>query len=392
MPLAQIHSSVTSPYVWAAFVVFVLLSIGVDLGVYRRARGMSTRLALTWVAAWAGLALVFAGGVWRYLGVAKAEEFLSGYLLEESLSIDNLFVFVLVFTHFKTPRAEQHRVLVWGILGAMVLRATMILAGAALVSRFEWVLLVFAGLLLVSGLKLLFQGEDGDEDPSKSWVVRLARSVLPVTDDYRGHAFFVTEPPPPGAAPTARPQRKATLLLLVLVVIELSDVLFAVDSIPAIFGVTRDPFIVFTSNIFAILGLRSLFFVIEAAIQRLRYLKTGLALLLCFIAFKMALPFIYGAVAWAGAELPVVWPLALDEHGKVHLPTLLSLGAIVAILGTTAALSVLIKPRHRPPTSAEGAPTGGAAPTPSSTSDRIQVSTPNPPAQRAPDAPEGPPA
>jgi tellurite resistance protein TerC len=346
MLLAAIESSVTNPLVWGAFVVFVLLAIGVDLGLYRRSQGMSTRLALTWVGVWVCFALLFAAGVWHYLGKSKAEEFLAGYLLEESLSVDNLFVFVLVFSHFKTPRAEQHRVLVWGILGAMVLRAIMIAVGATLVATIEWILLVFAAILLVSGLKLLFKGDEDDSDPSDSWIVRTVRKVMPVTDGYRGHAFFVHEDG----------KRKATLLFMVLIVIEASDVIFAVDSIPAIFGVTKDPFIVFTSNIFAILGLRSLFFVIEAAIQRLRYLKIGLAFLLCFIAVKMSIPFIYEFAEKGGVHLPV--PPFLDVETRetdvagvvkqhVKLPISYSLGVIVATLGFTTLLSILIKPKHK---------------------------------------------
>jgi tellurite resistance protein TerC len=335
--LGVIESSVTNPLVWAGFILFVLTAIVVDLGLYRRAHGMSTRLALTWCVVWVGLALAFAGGIAYYLDATKAEEFLAGYLLEESLSVDNLFVFVLVFSHFKTPRNEQHRVLVWGIIGAMVLRAFMILAGTALVQKFEWILLVFAAILLLSGLKLLFKGEDEDEDPSQGKVVQLARKVLPVVDGYRGHAFFVVEDG----------KKKATLLFLVLVVIEVSDVIFAVDSIPAIFGVTRDPFIVFTSNVFAILGLRSLFFVIEAAIQRLRYLKLGLAFLLMFIAFKMTIPFIY---EWFPNLYvpPFLQRKTVAGHEKVALSTAYSLGVIVAMLGTTAALSLLIKPKAGP--------------------------------------------
>lgn len=346
MLLAAIESSVTNPLVWGAFVLFVLLAIVVDLGLYRRSQGMSTKLALTWVGVWVCFALLFAGGVWHYLGRVKAEEFLAGYLLEESLSVDNLFVFVLVFSHFKTPRAEQHRVLVWGIIGAMVLRAIMIGVGATLVATIEWILLVFAAILLVSGLKLLFKGDEDESDPSNSWIVRTVRKFIPVTDGYRGHAFFVHEDG----------KRKATLLFMVLIVIEASDVIFAVDSIPAIFGVTKDPFIVFTSNIFAILGLRSLFFVIEAAIQRLRYLKIGLAFLLCFIAVKMSVPFIYEFAEKGGLHLPVL--RFLEESQRVNeltgavtvhvkFPISYSLGVIVATLGLTTLLSVLIKPKRR---------------------------------------------
>lgn len=329
---AIIESSVTNPFVWIGFVIFILVASVIDLGLSRRSHGMTTRMALVWAAVWVALALVFGAGVWHYLGRQAGEEFLAGYLLEKSLSVDNLFVFVLVFSHFKTPRAEQHRVLVWGIIGAMILRAVMIMAGAALVKQFEWILLVFAAVLLVSGIKLLFKGDEEEEDPANSKMVRAVRSFLPVTDGYRGHSFFVVEDG----------KRKATLLFLVLVVIEGSDVIFAVDSIPAIFGVTRDPFIVFTSNIFAILGLRALFFVIEAAIQRLRYLKIGLAFLLCFIAVKMSVPFLYSYVD----GLPVLPFLVDDGKGHVKFPISYSLGVIVATLAITTIASLVITPKH----------------------------------------------
>lgn len=372
LTLAAIESSVTNPLVWGGFVLFVLLAIVVDLGLYRRSQGMSTKLALTWVGVWVCFALLFAGGVWHYLGATKAEEFLAGYLLEESLSVDNLFVFVLVFSHFKTPRAEQHRVLVWGIIGAMVLRAIMILAGAALVAKFDWILLVFAAILLLSGLKLLFKGDEDDSDPSDSAIVRLVRKFIPVTDGYRGHAFFVHEDG----------KRKATLLFLVLIVIEVSDVIFAVDSIPAIFGVTQDPFIVFTSNVFAILGLRSLFFVIEAAIQRLRFLKIGLAFLLVFIAVKMSIPFLYHFAEKGGHHLPVIWPLhsVVRPDGTTHVsfPTLYSLGVIVFTLGFTTFLSIVIKPKHKED--------GGLA---AAGSGRLPVTGPDAPPAAPPSASQG---
>ncbi|MBX3467573.1 MAG: TerC family protein [Planctomycetes bacterium] len=361
MPLASIETSVTNPLVWLGFVALVIVAIFVDLGLYRRAHGMTTRMALGWAVVWVLLALAFAGGVWRVLGPVKAGEFLAGYLLEKSLSVDNLFVFILVFAHFRTPRAEQHRVLVWGIIGAMVLRAIMILAGAKLVAEFDEVLLFFAAILFWSGLKLLFKGDEGDEDPSDTRIVRAARALVPITDGYRGHAFFVIEDG----------KRKATLLFLVLVVIEASDVLFAVDSIPAIFGVTKDPFIVFTSNIFAILGLRSLFFVIEAAIQRLRFLKVGLAFLLCFIAVKMCIPFVYEFAHEREVHLPTPFFLDVDATGHVKLGIAYSLGMIVATLGATTVLSLLWTPPQAP---APAAPAPGGAP--SSTSGRQPVSDP----------------
>jgi tellurite resistance protein TerC len=351
MLLALTSDMTSHPLVWLAFVAFVLVAMAIDLGLYQR-KGtghMTTRAALTWVAIWTALALCFNAGVWRWLGPTHAQEFLAGYLLEQSLSIDNLFVFVLVFSHFKTPRAEQHRVLVWGIIGAMVLRAIMILAGSALVKQFESVMLIFAAILLFSGGKLLFKGdEEDDDDPADGWVVRTARRVMPVTDGYRGKDFFVHEADAPGEAT----RRKATLLFLVLVVIEISDVLFAVDSIPAIFGVTTDPFIVFTSNVFAILGLRSLFFVIEAAIQRLAYLKKGLALVLLFIGLKMVLPFAHHLLEWSRGSALELPELLFDPGWK--LKVLPSLGVIVLTLGTTAGLSLFATRRGGPAPGAAG--------------------------------------
>jgi tellurite resistance protein TerC len=368
------------PMAWIGFVVFVLMAMVVDLGLYqKRNTGLTTKAALTWVFIWACLAMIFNAGVWWKLGLPKAQEFFGGYLLEMSLSVDNLFVFVLVFSHFKTPRAEQHRVLVWGIIGAMVLRAIMIVAGVAIVRRFEMVMLLFAAILLWSGIKLLRNEEDEDDDPSTGLIVRMARRVLPVVDGYRGHAFFVVEDG----------KRKATLLFLVLIVIEFSDVLFAVDSIPAIFGITQDPFIVFTSNVFAILGLRSLFFVIEAAIQRLKYLKTGLAFILCFIGVKMILPFLHEALHHYGHDIDL--PL-LDEKWK--MPIWLSLSVIVFTLGFSAGLSLWTTRRgaHDLSRSASGRmPVAGEPEVHGSSSRTAVLPDQPPPPEATPPAPPTPP-
>jgi len=308
----ELHTPLTHPVMWGAFVVFVIVASAFDLLLYRRSHGaLSTRAALVWSGIWIALALVFNVVVLYTMGREPAEEFLAGYLLEKSLSVDNLFVFVLVFAFFRTPPREQRRVLVWGIIGAMVLRAVMILLGAALIQRFHYTLVFFGVFLVYSGLKLVFH--DQDDDPSKSRMIRFFQRVLPLTYDvttdedgneervlaYRGPHFWVIEDG----------KRVFTPLFLVLLVVEGSDVVFAVDSVPAIFGVTNDPFIVFTSNMFAILGLRALFFVIAAAIQRLRYLNIGLAIVLSFIGIKMLLPFAGEAYhAWTGQvpEMPLL--------------------------------------------------------------------------------------
>ncbi|MCA8925175.1 MAG: TerC family protein [Planctomycetes bacterium] len=342
----------TAPGLWAGFVVFVLIMVGIDLILYRRSRSaLSTRSAALWSVFWIGLAMGFNLLIWRWFGSAKAEEFLAGYLLEESLSVDNLFVFLLVFAFFKVPPREQRRVLLWGIVGAMILRAIMILVGALLIETFAWVLAVFGVILVVSAWKVAFHDEDAD--PSQSRIVRFCRWALPLVDDspraaadpsasgsarmqlmtggYRGSKFFVVEDG----------KRKVTTLFLVLLVIEGSDVMFAVDSVPAIFGVTSDPFIVFSSNMFAILGLRALFFLIAAAIQRLRYLNIGLGVVLGFIGVKMLIPFAHEFLEARGLHPPVPPGFVLNDKGHLHLPVRISLLVIVGVLALTALLSIL---------------------------------------------------
>lgn len=342
----ELHTPLSHPAMWGGFLVFMLVAMVVDLGLDRRSRGaMSTRAAIGWSVVWISLALVFNGLLLVTLGVEVAEEFLAGYLLEKSLSVDNLFVFVLVFAFFRTPPADQRRVLVWGILGAMILRAVMILLGAALIQQFHYTLAVFGVFLVYSGIKLLFH--DDDEDPGQSLVVRGLRKVLPLTegsfgDDggqspsesgrarsygYRGSKFFVHEDG----------KWRCTTLFLVLLVIEGSDVVFAVDSVPAIFGVTSDPFIVFTSNMFAILGLRALFFVIAAAIQKLRYLNYGLSIVLSFIGVKMLLPFVH-ELALKSFEVDLSVPFLKPG---LHISTTQSLLTICVVLGGTTLLSLV---------------------------------------------------
>jgi tellurite resistance protein TerC len=268
---------------WICFNLFILAMLALDLGVFhRRAHVVSLREAATWTAVWIALALLFAGGIWHFLGPQKGMEFLTGYLIEKSLSVDNIFVFVVLFGYFAVPRAYQHRVLFWGILGALVLRAAFIFAGTALLTRFHWVIYLFGAFLVVTGVKMVLAPDRGLE-PEKNPVLRLLRRLMPVSQGYHGQRFFVRE----GG------RHLATPLLLVLVFVELCDLLFAVDSIPAIFAVTLDPFIVYTSNVFAILGLRALYFVLAGVMQECEYLKPGLAAVLVFVGVKMLVADLY---------------------------------------------------------------------------------------------------
>ncbi len=277
-------SSLASPWMWVAFSGLVVGLLVLDLLVFHKeAHEVRLREALLWSVVWVALALVFNVVVWVAWGPDKGLEFLTGYLLEKSLSVDNLFVFLVVFAYFGVPPALQHRVLFWGILGALVMRAVFIVAGAALLQAFDWVLYVFGAFLVFTGVKLLFQ-KDETVHPERNLALRLFRRVFPVVPDYRGDAFFVRET---SGEEGTRTRWFATPLALVLVVIEATDVVFAVDSIPAIFAVTRDTFIVYTSNIFAILGLRALFFLLAGTLRRFVYLRHGLAVVLAFIGVKM---------------------------------------------------------------------------------------------------------
>src|SRR5919204_1246260 len=247
-------SVATSPWFYVVFIAFVLAMLVLDLGVFhRKAHEVKPREAGVWVAVWVGLALVFAAGLWWFESSETALTFLTGYVIEESLSVDNLFVMVVIFDYFAVPAMCQHRVLFYGILGALVMRGLFIGVGALLLSRFDWILYVFGALLLVTGVRMMFKHDEefvGDENR----LVPLVRQLLPMTSGYHGKFFFAN----------VRGRRVATPLLLVLILVEFTDLVFAVDSIPAIFGITRDPFIVFTSNIFAILGLRSMYFLLAA--------------------------------------------------------------------------------------------------------------------------------
>lgn len=329
LTLAETLPSMASPWLWGGFIVFMLIAMWVDLGLGGR-MAMSTRSALRWCAVWIALALVFNAWLYFEYGGKVAGEFLAGYVTEKSLSVDNLFVFVLVFAFFKTPPHLQHRALVWGIIGAMIMRAVMILAGVALIQRFHFMIAIFGAFLVVSGIKMAFHDED--TDPSKSWWVKWLQKKLPLTDGYREEHFFVHE----------NGKRMVTRLFLVLLVIELSDVIFAIDSIPAILGLTQDPFIVFTSNMFAILGLRALYFALAGAMQQLRYLGVGLSLILSFIGLKMLAEFVPAGMRAVG--------IATELKGEdLKLPIEWSLLVVVAILAVTIGASLLLRPAPAEP-------------------------------------------
>ncbi len=279
----MVSQSIGSPLLWLGFLVFVVAMLAIDLGVFhRKAHVVSTREALTWSGVWIALALIFNVGVWQLFGAQRGVEFLTGYVIEKSLSIDNIFVFVVIFGALGIPALYQHRVLFWGILSALVLRAGMIFGGTALLSRFHWLIYVFGAFLVFTGLKLFLQ-RGAAEDTSGGWALRQARRLIPSTDKLDDDRFISVE----------NGRRLATPLLMALLLVEVTDVLFAVDSIPAIFAVTSDPFIVFTSNIFALLGLRSLFFLLAGAVDKFRYLKVGLSAVLVFVGTKMALVDLY---------------------------------------------------------------------------------------------------
>ena len=297
---------------WIGFNVAVLAILALDLGVlHRRSAKVSLKEAATWSAVWVALSLCFAFAIWRTMGEEKGLEFLTGYLIEYALSVDNIFVFVLIFTYFKVPENYQHRVLFWGIIGALLLRGVMIVAGSALVTRFSWTLYFFGAFLVFTGVRMALQKDENAYNPERDPVLRLSRRLIPVTADYRGDKFFVHEPDTMGKLRYA-----ATPLFIVLLIVDTTDVIFATDSIPAIFAVTRDPFIVYTSNICAVLGLRALYFLLASVVDKFVYLKLGLSLVLIFIGGKMLLePF-------------------------VHIPIVGSLGVVGAVLGASILASL----------------------------------------------------
>jgi tellurite resistance protein TerC len=266
-----------TPFLWLTFNLFVLAAIALDLGVlHRRPHKMETREAITWTLVWVGLSLGFGLGVMYFSGEQRGLEFFTGYVIEKALSVDNLFLFLVIFRAFAVDEKIQHRVLEWGILGALVMRGLMIAAGAGLIERFSWVLYVFGAFLVFAGLHMLF-AKKAEMHPEENRISRFARRYLRVTKDYAGSKFFVRQ----------SGKLFATPLFVVLLIVEITDITMAVDSIPAIFGITRDPFIVYTSNVFAILGLRAMYFLLAGVLGKLRYLTAGLSFVLAFIGAKM---------------------------------------------------------------------------------------------------------
>jgi tellurite resistance protein TerC len=302
-----------TPFLWLIFNLFVLAAIALDLGVFhRRPHKMETREAITWTLVWVGLSLAFGLAVMHFSGSQRGLEFFTGYVIEKALSVDNLFLFLVIFRAFSVDEKIQHRILEWGIIGALVMRGVMIAAGAGLIERFSWVLYVFGAFLVYAGLHMLF-AKKAEMHPEENRISKFARRYLRVTKEYSGSKFFVRD----GGKLFATP------LFIVLLIVEITDITLAVDSIPAIFGITRDPFIVYTSNVFAILGLRSMYFLLAGVLGRLRYLTAGLSFVLAFIGAKM-----------------IVEPW-------VHISVEISLAVVGGILLVALAASLMVKPKSK---------------------------------------------
>jgi tellurite resistance protein TerC len=317
-------------WLWIGFNAFVLAMLAVDLFVFHKeAHEVRAAEAAGWSVLWIALAVLFGSGVYRFMGPQAGLEFFAGYLIEKALSVDNMFVFVLIFGFFRVPPRYQHRVLFWGILGALIMRGGMIAAGAYLIQHFHWVIYVFGAFLVFTGVRMAIQKEHG-LDPDSNPAIRLIRRVMPVTRAYHGQKFFVRE------HVAGRLRLAATPLFVVVALVETTDLIFAVDSIPAIFAVTQDPFIVYSSNVFAILGLRALYFLLAEVIDRFHYLKLGLSVVLVFVGLKM---------------------LGADVY---KVPVGVSLGVIAGVLGVAVAASWLW-PRTATAHDPGPVPPGGAA-------------------------------
>lgn len=303
-----------SVILWTAFNVFVLGMLALDLGVFhKRSEVITVKNALMWTGIWITLAMAFNVFVYYYFGRQEAIEFFTGYLIEKSLSVDNIFVIIMIFSYFHVPNAYQHKVLFWGILGALVMRVIFIFAGIELINRFHWLIYLFGGFLIITALRMIFAAEEKLQ-PEKNPVVKLVRRVFPVTASFEGDNFFVKR----------NSKLWATPLFVVVILIETTDLIFAVDSIPAILAITDDPFIVYTSNVFAILGLRSLYFALSGIEQYFHYLKYGLAAILVFVGTKMCISDIY------------------------KIPVDISLIVIVSLLTISVILSVIIPKKVQP--------------------------------------------
>ncbi len=298
---------------WVGFNIFVLILLAIDLIVFnKKPHEISIKEALIWSAVWITLALIFNVGLYFWMGQEVALQFFTGYLIEKSLSVDNLFVFLLIFSYFKVDAKYQHKVLFWGIIGALVMRGAMILIGAALIERFHWILYIFGAFLVFTGFKMMFQKDEDEVHPEKNIVVRIFRRVFPVDPQYHWDLFFIKKDG----------KTYATLLFIVLIVVETTDLVFAVDSIPAIFAITTDSFIVYTSNVFAILGLRSLYFALAGMMNMFYYLKTGLSIVLAFIGVKM---------------------MVMDI---VHIPITIALGVVAGVLALSVIASLRWAKHH----------------------------------------------
>jgi tellurite resistance protein TerC len=293
-------------WVWLAFVASILALLGVDLFFHSDEREVPMREAVMWVAFWVSLGLAFTFVIWAWQGPQVAGEYFAGYLIEYSLSVDNIFIFVVLLAYFLVPPEHQHRVLFWGFIGALLFRAGFIFAGAALLHAFDFMFYLFGAFLLLTAIRMAFHGEV-EVHPERSLTLRAFRRIMPLTDGYRGTAFFVREDG----------RRKATQLIAVLIVIEATDIVFAVDSIPAIFAVTRHAFIVFSSNAFAILGLRSLYFVVAGMLRRFKYLQIGLSAVLAFVGVKMVISRVYEVPIWASLAY-IVCALGAAVFASLH--------------------------------------------------------------------------
>jgi len=304
-------------FFWAGFIAFIILMLALDLFVFHKKDSVvKIKEALLWSAFWIGLAMIFNVGVYFVEGKKAAFDFFTAYLLEKSLSVDNLFVFIMIFGFFKINPEYQHRILFWGILGALVMRAIFIFAGVALIEKFAWIMYVFGAFLIYTGIHMLFEKDEKEFDPNKNVVIKLFRKIMPVTDEVAGHSFFIRK----------NKITYATPLFIALLIIEASDVIFAVDSIPAVLSVTSDVFIVFTSNIFAILGLRSLYFALNGIMDYFRYLKYALAFILSFIGVKMCLN-----------------EFAKEAGYGFHISNFVSLGVIIGALTISIFASVAVE-------------------------------------------------